>query len=872
MYPKRIISFFISLACWQFLAGQCPLKDSIRKEIEGLSLSDHPPGQELRNLRVMYARLKNSRLPADSVDALLFHRLGLVHYSTGNFDSAIFYTLKEINLRGSHQEEILSSPAKKIKSYYNLSVFYDSLGRVAEKNNAIDSCISVGLNAGFTNDLLLYAISDKIQWLTNIGDYARSLQYADLGLKLAAANGLVYTDFAMRIFSWKINALLLMKEYAQASAGLHNKIKDYERAGQFDYIGNLYQLWAAYYQGTGKMDSVLYYNRISFLYNLKRKQFASCASSLNGAGFIYFNFVKDYPKAAGNYFAALRYADRKEAISIFDNLGNLYSAQLKFDSALYYYQQAFDQIHAGTNESGLLKSRNDRFFNGSSEYIVTLVLDKADAHLNWFKTSGSQNVLAKTVETYRLADLLVDQIRQKQYDISSKLFWRKAIRRLYEHAIEACLLKKDAELGFYFFEKSRAVLLDDQLKQERLEKGMQAKETIDAPAAAEQIPDIQLLRKSVLTGHSAIFEIFNGDSSVFTLSITGSEAAISKVSKTAFDSLSRNYLSMLSDHDRLLRQFPLFSTISHNLYILLFGNKLLPAGRLIISPDGAFFPFEALLVSSRDAARHYMLNDYGISYTYSARFLMNRFANDSKSSGKDFMGLAPVHYDFNPELSSLPGSDISLGLISSYFKNAQALSEKSASKNSFLTSFSDYQIVQLYSHAAYDGAGTEPVIYFSDSALHLSDLASRPGPATRLIVLSACETALGQDYKGEGVFSFSRQFATLGIPASVSNLWSVDNESTYRITELFYEGISNGLSTDISLQQAKLRFMETATGEKSLPYYWAPAILTGKPEIIQTRSPFPVWTIYLLAALALSVAAISFLIKPSWFRSPTPRQ
>ena len=117
------------------------------------------------------------------------------------------------------------------------------------------------------------------------------------------------------------------------------------------------------------------------------------------------------------------------------------------------------------------------------------------------------------------------------------------------------------------------------------------------------------------------------------------------------------------------------------------------------------------------------------------------------------------------------------------------------------------------------------------------------------MVLSACETALGKEYKGEGIFSFSREFAALGIPATVSNLWSVDNESTYRITEWFYQFVADGLPTDEALRQAKLKFFKESTGEKKLPFYWASAILTGKTEIIKTKSRFPFGDIMVIAGI-----------------------
>ena len=79
----------------------------------------------------------------------------------------------------------------------------------------------------------------------------------------------------------------------------------------------------------------------------------------------------------------------------------------------------------------------------------------------------------------------------------------------------------------------------------------------------------------------------------------------------------------------------------------------------------------------------------------------------------------------------------------------------------------------------------------------------------------------------------------MGIPAAISNLWSVDNESTYQLTELFYKQLSKGLPTDIALQKAKLEFMQTASKEKSLPYYWAGPVLVGKTDIIELSKPLP---------------------------------
>ena len=172
--------------------------------------------------------------------------------------------------------------------------------------------------------------------------------------------------------------------------------------------------------------------------------------------------------------------------------------------------------------------------------------------------------------------------------------------------------------------------------------------------------------------------------------------------------------------------------------------------------------------------------------------------------------------------------------------------------------FYGYKIIQLYTHATDSGANGEPVIYFADSTLSLPELIPENKPATQLIVLSACETGNGKLYKGEGVFSFNRGFAALGIPSSVINLWSVENESTYKITELFYKYTAEGLPLDVALQKAKLEFTSSSSKQKKLPYYWAAAILVGKTDAIEMGKPLP-WT-WIVTTAGVFIACIFFFL------------
>ncbi|MEO6455219.1 MAG: CHAT domain-containing protein, partial [Ginsengibacter sp.] len=360
---------------------------------------------------------------------------------------------------------------------------------------------------------------------------------------------------------------------------------------------------------------------------------------------------------------------------------------------------------------------------------------------------------------------------------------------------------------------------------------------------------IQQLRKNILNNSKTLVEIFSGDSAVYVLSIAPGSQSLLKINKQLYDSLTNVFNLLIANPNELNKHFNDFVKTSHELYSLLFQNKAPKYSSIIISPDGVSYPFEALVINTNEQQPDYFLNHYAASYTYSVKYLTNKFAANTNSSN-NVLGIAPVNYN-NQNLADLAGSDLSLKTINNYFTNTTNYVLEKASKNTFMNTFPQYNIIQLYTHAADNSINNEPVIYFADSALYLSDLIPNRKPVTQLVVLSACETAGGRLYQGEGIFSFNRGFAALGIPAAVSNLWSADNESTYRITEFFYKYLSKGLPTDVALQKAKLEFINNSSSkQKKLPYFWAGAVLTGKVDTLKGSADFP-WNKLIAGAFLL---------------------
>jgi CHAT domain-containing protein len=500
------------------------------------------------------------------------------------------------------------------------------------------------------------------------------------------------------------------------------------------------------------------------------------------------------------------------------------------------------------------------------DYVEVLLLDRADAYKTQYLATKNPEFLAKGITAYKIADRFLDTIKVALTDLKSKLFWRSSARRLYENAIGACYLQRNLNDAFYFFEKSRAVLLQDQLKEQRwlgdsdimkqtqLSKKIAQleKEPGSIDKSSKKYSDLQsellnvrqefeklreLIRTNsplyyqnfvsydsitigdvkakILKDHAALVEVFDGDSAVYVLAITKQESYLERINKTAFDNLSTAYVRYLSDRDLLNRKFDSFKDNSHQLYTLIFQDLNLPEGRIIVSPEGHYFPFESLVTNKQPIA--YFLENHVESGT--------------------FFGLAPVQ--FNNGFAALSGSDQSLQRMQTFFRNSIKLVGTKATKNNFLKEYYRYKIVQLYTHATDSGSSGNPEIYFADSTLSLSDLFYENKPASSLIVLSACETAGGKLNNGEGVFSFNRQFAALGIPSCVSNLWQADNQASYRITELFYKYLAQGVPIDIALQSAKKEFISSSDLENKLPYYWAAPILVGKSGTIVLPGTFP---------------------------------
>ena len=98
-----------------------------------------------------------------------------------------------------------------------------------------------------------------------------------------------------------------------------------------------------------------------------------------------------------------------------------------------------------------------------------------------------------------------------------------------------------------------------------------------------------------------------------------------------------------------------------------------------------------------------------------------------------------------------------------------------------------------------------------------------------LVMLSACETGLGKEKRGEGVIGLTRAFMYAGAPTVGVSLWSVADKSTAELMTDFYKRLlspDKPASAPGAMRDSQLAMI---SGKKySAPFYWAPFVLIGE--------------------------------------------
>lgn len=212
-------------------------------------------------------------------------------------------------------------------------------------------------------------------------------------------------------------------------------------------------------------------------------------------------------------------------------------------------------------------------------------------------------------------------------------------------------------------------------------------------------------------------------------------------------------------------------------------------------------------------------------------------------AGKDAAGSAPAKMQGLP-LARLGGTKVEADQIGKLVKasgsQADLWLDLEASEGNLETrDLSRYQFLHIATHGLlnaerpqFTGLVLSLVGNKNDDGFLRTDEVFNLRLGSPLVILSACETGLGKQKRGEGVMGLTRAFMYAGAPTVGVSLWSVADKSTADLMTDFYKRLlapgasaSSVVTPSSAMRGAQLAMI--AGKKHSAPFYWAPFVLVG---------------------------------------------
>ncbi|MDZ7876180.1 MAG: CHAT domain-containing tetratricopeptide repeat protein [Saprospiraceae bacterium] len=546
-----------------------------------------------------------------------------------------------------------------------------------------------------------------------------------------------------------------------------------------------------------KSNALIYYKKALFFLTDKTAK-SERSKYFNKLGSYYLALEKKdsalfYFKNALNVLPKKGFSDLQSVY--LTNIGNVYRQSKQFDEAQKYYTLSLAQ-------AALTKTTQGETLDALTE-LAYAYSDQALQNNNWQAALNAYIAAIEHLETYQ------NQLTSTK----SALILRGYYYPLFGCAAEACVHLGQAQQALIWAERGKAFLLKAQ--------------------SSLTLQDIQN-------------ELVNTKKRFLIYSFGRQSLTIFVVTATQFYPLSIETSGIAENVKKLfetIRARPqngsgFFHEEAHFLYQKLIAQTGIQRGEdLTIVPDGIlhYLPFEVLLTEkpktpTRFNLYAYLLNAHTISYRPSAFWTA---PNKEKTAGMsdEILAFAPSFNQKHQDLEPLLHNQREVDAIGQVWRS-KILRGGEATKNNFIDQVEHHKLIHISTHGIPDGDYPEnSYLAFSNDRnnnglFYISDLDSLKLNAD-LVVLSACETAFGRYYGGEGPMSIARAFLASGSKGVVATLWQVNDNLTTDLMTTFYTELKQGVAVEAALQTAKKQFAEGEKANPAHPYFWAAFTFSG---------------------------------------------
>jgi CHAT domain-containing protein/cytochrome c-type biogenesis protein CcmH/NrfG len=591
-----------------------------------------------------------------------------------------------------------------------------------------------------------------------------------------------------------------------------------------------------------------------------------------------YNQALEYRQRAFNIFRKLNNLEGEAGV--LNDIGFAYERLGNDAKALEYYQQALamsQKIHARQGEGFALNDIGNLYLRlGELEKAIThqqraLKLGEQLNHpqITWRASDGlaraleKQGQLEEATDLYQKAIAIIEKMRGRLQTSDQRAGYMQSKLEVYENVIGLLLKRhgRDASRGygleaFAYAERAHARALLETLGEARLTP----QDRHPTELADREPYSLQKVQQQVLDHGEAVLEYLLGKERSYLFLVTKdrfevivlpSRSNIERIVKPFLDLLRNDPAKLGLKMDRsvadLYRQ-------GHQLYEMLLGGIRTPLpSRLIIVADGLlhYLPFEALvkdLIDQRSEtggerweSTRYLVEDYNVVYAPSASVLGEvRQKGPARKNGnaRGLLALGdPLLHNvegLERELKPLPYSRAEVDTIAKFYAPDQrriCLGEQ-ATESVVKKEAGRYLTLHFATHGWVDDqtparsaillAGDQE----EDGRLQMSEIFNLELHAD-LAVLSACQTGLGKAVRGEGLMSLTRAFLYAGARSVMVSLWNVNDETTAKLMERFYQQRQAVDSKGEALRQAKLAMLRVERLAWRHPYFWAGFVLVG---------------------------------------------